>query len=163
MKKARIPVFDKLHTGTSWNWERKHKNSLLSPLLLKSSLFLKIRGITAMQFWCWRLLRRRGMSPCAKDTLERVTAKSTTIISVSDWVFFLLYIFLPKVHIFAKHATYMSRSETRNLPKIMKKTFHSVGWGQGFFLVSKMHQALQQQHITACGKQQVYTVQRNLL
>lgn len=75
-----------------------------------------------MQFWCWRLLKRRGTSSCAKDTLEIVTVKPTTITSVSDWVFTLLCPFLPKVHTVPKHSVCMSRSETRKLLEIMKKT-----------------------------------------
>lgn len=43
-ERPRVSVSDKLYTGTSWNWEGKHKIFLLSPLPIGSSLFLQMRG-----------------------------------------------------------------------------------------------------------------------
>lgn len=90
-----------------------------------------------MQCWCWRLLRWRGTSSCAKDASEIVTAKPTTITSVSDWVFILLCLFLHKVPTFPKHTMCMSRSETRNLMEIMKKTSILLGEAKISFQVAK--------------------------
>lgn len=73
------------------------------PIPVKSSIFLQMWGMATMQFCCWRLLRRRETFLGTKDTLGRHPVKPTTISSVSDWAFILLFFLFLRLHTFPKH------------------------------------------------------------